>query len=1241
MAKKIPKTRNAPAASTIIPVYSLSGGVTTQAQSKRLSNEASDITNCIVSLERSVEKRSGLQLLLPDNYNTTISSILTSDNQQKFNNTGTWSITTGSSTITITRTNSSQKLPVVGDKVYFYKHIYSTGAGVTQATVASTVFGYNINANSTSPPNDLSYVYYTVTAINAGAGTFQINGKATNITATGSVSYYILKQSERLDLANLEHHSIKELWNSSNGVDYFFYWFSINELNRFLIVINYRATASNQPILFVYRITNTGSFIDETQYSDALKTEQNTDIISNITRAYITYGSDNSENFARNVLKATAVGNSLVILNNLVKAGFTSGEIGWNGSNTGGSLFNLNGSESTTVDTEGNFVQYYSTARYIKSSTGKWHIIGVDDNNEQSPVTTNLKSKKTIYLATSDVNWNVGSWFQCYNAASAGSIISPPLPDINTLNQWKETLSFAGANTTSPTGMPTGYTKVNPSTQTKVYFISINHTTASPKYIIAGSWTNDANVPGGGAVNPAGTEGSIWFIEQIKGSWSTSAREQVYCFIGYYPEVDDFVWHDTSNAYLGQSLPDFSYIKFPPEYAGEVLGNNGVTFTDASSTPITYTIDISAKSMLQATTGINNGNGKIYYCQAPYLNFTSGYYRIISSNTKPYTKKIRTPDCYSVIDKRRMPQKITFDSTAAYKFVGKPIDWLPRTSGDRFSNPGPSVFLTTDKKPKQVQIKALSVFRDRLYFAAEDVIFSSQLGTYEDLFLADPSNIVATDPIDIRASNNSYAEITSLTPFSSYLFINTSGNVQYELKGSQNQITPLTAEISPTSFYSTAKFLEPKLLGSLIYFFDKQRLYLYLGSENSDLATAQELTVTSAGFLPTLLQDICIAPSQNNIIMLGNQFIKTEQLQGSSEIYFHASRFAGDKNLQNAFWKWETTSSINGSKIVSIQSFDDYLYAVIKIPSTKYISYTDPITSTLVTNAVSSSHQFYKYFMVRSLLKPEVFSLLTDTEIWNNVEILPRLDTLLFTYLTDNNSDYDFATNITTIRLPLSYLFWGYYNLPANSNFKINMNLITTSTPSLGSWNYDLTGQTSTSTTDRSNEVAMPISFEVYDCFTEFKFIGRYVPTVYNSSTNSLNVNYTSTRSLWFGCPFKMNIELSEQFVRDQNNSVIDGALNLKSMSLRHKFTGQYDVIVKNLMNSKERTYTFTPQSLNTTDLLSLEFYETEGAFNCPVLGFSNQTKISISATNPYPLNISYIEFSGKFIRKKSITDLY
>ena len=147
------------------------------------------------------------------------------------------------------------------------------------------------------------------------------------------------------------------------------------------------------------------------------------------------------------------------------------------------------------------------------------------------------------------------------------------------------------------------------------------------------------------------TGGTSWVVEKTYGS-TIPTGSSCTVYTGYYPEVEDFIWHDTTQPWLGQSLADFSEIRFPPELA-EKNGNNSLFL---SST----TYDDSAKTMLAAlypTDGNTSGNGKIYYTAAPYLNFTSGYYRIISSASKPYTKKVRSPDCYSVLDKNRMPQK--------------------------------------------------------------------------------------------------------------------------------------------------------------------------------------------------------------------------------------------------------------------------------------------------------------------------------------------------------------------------------------------------------------------------------------------------------------------------------------------------------------------------------------------------------------------------------------------------------
>jgi hypothetical protein len=1023
MAKKYPNSRG-PSVSTKIPIYTLSGGVSRQAQSKRLSSEAENMDNALVSLERSFEKRPGFETVIQ----------------------------------------------------------YS----------ASNI--WNNNAASSVP------------------------------------------NANRIDLFPLSH---------AVGVtkDYWFYWFSINEDNRFLVVIDYKATGANDVLVYVFRIRPDGTWTNETQYSDTGNLYQNSSVVDGNTRTYITYGS-NSNN-AKDVLKATTVGSSIVIVNTLVKAGFTSGEVGWNGAGTGGKLFNLNGTETGTggttavTDTKGSLVTYYSAARYTKGADSKWYL------------NTKTGQGKTITKAG-------GGNF------AAGDTIS---------------IGTALASTDYPTGVVEGTatagSTVNPSSQNKYYAV-IDAT----NWFVFSGWS---------------TGGTSFTVEEVYGTCSSNTSFTVYT--GYFPEVEDFIWHDTTQPWFGQSLADFSEVRFPPE-AAEKNGNNGIILNSTSH-------NNTAKTMLAALyplDGNTNGNGKIYYTAAPYLNFTSGYYRIISSTSKPYTKKVRSPDCYSVLDKNRMPQKISFNAAAAGtssgtgtgatvtdpKWFAKPIEWEPRTAGNRYSNPGPSVFLTDDKKkPRQVAIKAVSTFRDRLYFAAEDVVFTSQLGVYEDLFLADPSNIISTDPIDIRASSNTFSEITSLTPFNTYLFINTLGNVQYELKGSQNQITPLTAEISPTAFYSTAKFIEPQLMGSLIYFFDSSKLYLYLSSESTDLAIAQELTVTCPDYLPNTYSSICVAPAQNYIIMSDNA--------AQNYLYFHASRFAGDRNLQNAFFRYVLNTN---DSILSNQSYNDYLYSVIKRPTANVI--TSGVDPTTVGQApAGAATQTNRYYLEKSYLRSYSPS-------------IPRLDRMIKIKMYDNNSDYTPDSNQTKIRVPITF--------PYADISKIQ--LVTDST-----WSTDVDG-------DRSYEVVSPVAYFLKDTYIELIFNGRFVPI----APITRAIDYSIDRNVYIGLKFTMEVELSTQFVRDQNNNVIEGSLNLRSITLRHKNTGNYDVQVSNRGRTALVSKFTNQRTDDNQDLLNLENYEEEGEFTANILGFSDSTQIKIVSDYPTPVNIVNMEIKGKFIQKSSPT---
>ena len=115
---------------------------------------------------------------------------------------------------------------------------------------------------------------------------------------------------------------------------------------------------------------------------------------------------------------------------------------------------------------------------------------------------------------------------------------------------------------------------------------------------------------------------------------------------------------------------------------------------------------------------------------------------------------------------------------------------------------------------------------------------------------------------------------------------------------------------------------------------------------------------------------------------------------------------------------------------------------------------------------------------------------------------------------------------------------------------------------------------------------------------------------------------------------YTMNVELSTLFVRDQNNNAIDGVLNLRTITTRHKKTGNYDISVSNRSRTPVIS-SFTNQVVGDNEnLLQLSNYEEEGEFVTNVLSYSDSTSLKITSDYPTPVNIVNIEVKGKFIQK-------
>ena len=609
--------------------------------------------------------------------------------------------------------------------------------------------------------------------------------------------------------------------------DLVYNWFEVSDSLRYLLVIDYQATSSDDELLYLFRYD-----------SDSVADISPSIGISAETRAYITY----NPGFAlgRDVIRVTQVGPKLLILNNQVKAGYSSVYTG-----------------------------------------GIWSKLGLDG----------------LPTGVEDVD--------------GGEV------------------SYLTASPVDPQGVAIIYTTAR------------SYASGTEVYNSQGVWKAQAEVaPSDNHLPTTDNNGTPWVI----GDPTPDAKWKYVRDTAVIP-VDTAQYPDSSKRYLGQSLFDISEVKLPP-LAGDSTASNG------------------AEAMLASlyTNGDSGGAGKIFYMQNAYASSLPGYYRVVSETDRPYLDRVRSPEAYSILDKNRMPHVLEFDLAASSWSLG-PIDWSPRVAGNDKTNPGPQIFADGN----QTTIAAMSFFRDRLWLAAEDSVLSSRAGDIEDFFLNDPSVIGDEDPIDVRLSTSKYTPVSYMTAFENYLFINTPSDVQFILQGSENLITPLTAEVSPVSFYSTASMIEPVLMGSQIYFFAPERMYLYLpDSQGQSMTSTVEVSQHCPDYLPSVFGDYAVVNAHDTIMVVDDET--------PTDVYCYTNRFSGNQVAQSSFFRYQLTASVR-----SIHSEDDLVFLVTE------------------TNG-SIRMETMKFYE-------------TNTQV-------PVLDSRVSTLWSLKDVAYDASTNITTIGIP-------------------------------------------------------------------------------------------------------------------------------------------------------------------------------------------------------------------------------
>lgn len=873
----------------------------------------------------------------------------------------------------------------------------------------------------------------------------------------------------------------------TNSNQLWFHWFVISQEHRFLIIVD-RGASKPEDVITIYQLH--AGMLSEVDAS--LIT------IDPLCADYLKHGTS----FEQDTIKAVSVGSSLLLLNTEVKAGFTSDGVSTKTFGLGGEPSDVEdviGTEvdyqtASSVDPRGiatiwtRYSSYLSGEQVIDASdsptSGIYGIWQVDQNIGDSAV-IGPENKPPSSLYDGDIN--------------KGNILDITLdPNISPVSGWTYYIKGGGVphsdwgefyleddyiESTSPTAL----TEIEGETQIRC--------------VVGGS-------------TPANLK---WTLNKWTPVLDSEGVRRYTEFIA----VKDNVYPDPDTPQLGQSVVDLTKLRLPPD-SSDILDRNNAEYMLKNLYP---------------QTGNKQGKGKVFYFAQTYGTTLPGYYRVKSIDKQPYLHSIRTPDKMSIIDKRRMPMQLAYIAETG-EWILRTVGWDERTSGTVDSNPGPSPFRGADGSARQATIDAMSFYRDRLFLSSGDIMFTSRMGDFDNFWIADPGTIVSTDPIDLSVSSNKYSPITSMTPFNDYLFINTRGDTQFELVGSENQITPFTAEIAPTTFYSSIPELNPQLMGNQIYFFDSQRLYIYFGKAQTNINHAVDVSTHCPGYLPAEVGPVATSPAHNSIFFLGKE--------NTNEIFTYINRFAGEQVVQNAFSKHILHPSTN---IKHLETFDNYLYMICTLGTNNLYLQKVPIDTTDVDYT------------------------------------LPYLDNLT----TAKYGTYSTTTNTTTYIVPFDCI-------------AINKGVIDTAHEEAGRV-FDVS-----STTTGTNET-----------------------TCYVSGDSSMY-------PLRLGSSYKSTVELSEQFIRDDQNNVVNGVLNLRSLSLRHNNSGAYDLNVTR-RNKATSPHLFTPYVTGIDAVTPMSPVEADGEFLVRVFGLSNEIKITIESEYTTPFNITNIEFRGKFNKKDSLLE--
>lgn len=249
----------------------------------------------------------------------------------------------------------------------------------------------------------------------------------------------------------------------------------------------------------------------------------------------------------------------------------------------------------------------------------------------------------------------------------------------------------------------------------------------------------------------------------------------------------------------------------------------------------------------------------------------------------------------------RMPHKLTPHPSLANTFVFDTAQWDARQVGDNLTSPHPS-FVGR-------RITDMGEFQSRLWFIAGGYFCASRTREPTSFYRSTVSAVLATDPIDIRSSNDEDVALEYGVAYDKSLLL-FSGNGQFVVPGNQ-ALTPNTAAMSRTTTYEMSTSCRPALMGKTILMPFKYATYSGVNEMHPSVDTEsnliERLTVTAEKYIVGEVD--CMAASANTSVAA---FItNSANATWSRTVWVYNSLWENSEKVQSAWHRWNFVDRVD------------------------------------------------------------------------------------------------------------------------------------------------------------------------------------------------------------------------------------------------------------------------------------------------------------------------------------------